>query len=249
VLFQEPPRTNYDVNFTLFGTPVRIHPFFWLVGLLLGGPQMGAKTALIWIAASFISILIHELGHVLAFNYYGTAAHVVLHGFGGLAIPNSQYGRRDPRAQIVISLAGPFAGFALAGIILLGLKLSGTYMEISFGLPELIDVRYENLASPSLDMLIWALLEFNIYWGLVNLAPIYPLDGGQVSASLFQMYDYRDGFRKALMLSMGAAILVGLYFVMNTHNSTFGLVFFGYLAYQNYVTLQMLNGRYPGSPW
>jgi stage IV sporulation protein FB len=249
VIFQEPPRTNYDLNFTLFGTPVRIHPFFWLVGLMLGGPRMDFKIALIWLAASFISILIHELGHVLAFNYYGTSAHVVLHGFGGLAIPNSHYGRRDHFSQIVISLAGPFAGFAMAGCILLGLKLGNIPIGLTFGLPTLIDIEYIDLESRYLRILIAALLNLNIFWGLINLAPIYPLDGGQVSASLFQMYDFRDGFRKALILSMGTAIFIGVYFIANTNNAMFGAVFFGYLAYQNYQTLQMLSGRFPGSPW
>lgn len=248
MLFQEPPRTNYDLNFTLFGTPVRIHPFFWLVGLMLGGPSMSGKGALLWVAATFVSILVHEFGHVLAINYFGSPAHIVLHGFGGLAIQDSNW-RRDPKSQIVISLAGPFAGFAFAGLIFLGLILGGVEFGLSFGPPRLVELEYLDLASRNLRMFVADLIYLNIFWGLINLAPIYPLDGGQVSASLFQMSDYRDGFRKALILSIGTAVLIGIYVAMNSGNAMFGFVFFGYLAYQNYLTLQMLNGRYPGSPW
>ena len=32
----EPQRTDYDVNFHCLGFPVRVHPLFWLVGLILG---------------------------------------------------------------------------------------------------------------------------------------------------------------------------------------------------------------------
>ena len=36
MFLQEPSRTEGDLNFRLFGIPVRIHPFFWVIMLLLG---------------------------------------------------------------------------------------------------------------------------------------------------------------------------------------------------------------------
>lgn len=96
-------------------------------------------------------------------------------------------------------------------------------------------------------MFIRFLLFANISWGVLNLLPIYPLDGGQVSASLFQMVDFRDGMRKALILSMATAACVGIYGL--THEWHMAPIFFGYMAYQNYITLQALSGRYTGSPW
>ena len=65
MLIGEPPRTPYDLNFSLLGIPVRIHPFFWLAGLLLGPRQGGPPAILLWIAAVFLAILVHELGHAL----------------------------------------------------------------------------------------------------------------------------------------------------------------------------------------
>ena len=142
MLFEEPPRTAYDLNFTLLGTPVRVHPFFWLIMLLLGSSaDTTAQEALVWLVAAFVSILVHEFGHVLAINYYGSPAHIVLHGFGGLAIQDSNW-RRDPKSQIVISLAGPAAGFLLAGVILIGLKLGGQLAEFRLGLPNLINFQF-----------------------------------------------------------------------------------------------------------
>ena len=105
--------------------------------------------------------------------------------------------------------------------------------------------QFFTFGKPYVDLLIGDLLYANIYWGLLNLLPIYPLDGGQTAASVFQLYDYRDGLRKALMLSIGTAVLIGVYGL--TQGWQFSLFFFGYLAYQNYMTLQQLDGRYPGS--
>ena len=38
-----------------------------------------------------------------------------------------------------------------------------------------------------LFVLVWDLLFVNIFWGLVNLLPVFPLDGGQISRELFQL--------------------------------------------------------------
>src|SRR5207253_9310124 len=56
----EPNRTPYDLNFRLFGFPVRIHPLFWLGAVLLGGWtfDLGLEYAAIWVAVVFVSILV-----------------------------------------------------------------------------------------------------------------------------------------------------------------------------------------------
>ena len=62
----EPPRTQWDLHFPLFGFPVRVHPFFWAVALLMGfrsSPRL--IDLLLWVAAVFLAILVHELGHAI----------------------------------------------------------------------------------------------------------------------------------------------------------------------------------------
>ena len=105
VFFAEPQRTSYDLNFRLFGVPVRVHPFFWLAMLLLGtNSETTPKEALVWVVAAFVSILVHEFGHVAAITYFGSRCHVVLHGFGGLAIDD--FNRRAYAAAANLDLAG-----------------------------------------------------------------------------------------------------------------------------------------------
>lgn len=64
---------------------------------------------------------VHELGHSFVIRYFGQLPRIVLYMLGGLAITDaeSSYGYRPaarctPQQQIVISLAGPGAGFVLA---------------------------------------------------------------------------------------------------------------------------------------
>jgi membrane-associated protease RseP (regulator of RpoE activity) len=77
----------------------------------------------------------------------------------------------------------------------------------------------------------------NIFWGLVNLLPIYPLDGGRVAREVLTLGHPRQGIIQSLWLSaIVAAGVAVLGFV--TFNSFFMALFFGYLAYSSYQTLR-----------
>ncbi len=106
MLFNEPSRTAYDLNFSLLGIPVRVHPFFWLVTLLLGlGANREPSFMLVWVGACFVSILVHEMGHALAAQAHGWHPWITLHGFGGLASYQPTY--HSTSSQLLITLAGP----------------------------------------------------------------------------------------------------------------------------------------------
>src|SRR4051812_7868076 len=125
MLIGEPPPTQADLHFRLFGIPVRIHPFFWITALFLGmgGRQADPQQTLVWIVIVFVSILIHELGHAAMQIRFGGHPWITLYGFGGLASCNDC--DRSPWRQIIISLGGPFAGFMLAALVVLAMRLSG----------------------------------------------------------------------------------------------------------------------------
>jgi membrane-associated protease RseP (regulator of RpoE activity) len=80
----------------------------------------------------------------------------------------------------------------------------------------------------------------NIIWGLINLLPIYPLDGGQIARELFTLGNPRKGIIQSLQLSTGAAALVAVYAL--SQREIFLCIMFGILAYGSYQTL----GRYRG---
>src|ERR1700722_8245857 len=72
VILQEPNQTPFDLRWRMLGTDIRVHPFFWILALFLGwyrmpgqdGPTKMLYLAL-WVACVFVSVLLHEFGHVL----------------------------------------------------------------------------------------------------------------------------------------------------------------------------------------
>ena len=126
----EPPRTQYDWVFRIFDFPTRVHWLFWIVTAVLGMNTGSPRGVFIWIFVVFVSILVHELGHAFVMRRFGEGARIVLHSFGGLAISETGYGgyrERSPREQILISLAGPFAGFGLAALVAVLLFATSRY--------------------------------------------------------------------------------------------------------------------------
>lgn len=242
----EPQRTEYDWNFQLFDIPCRVHPFFWLLTALLGMNVGSSQAFLIWILVVFVSILIHEMGHAFAIRYFGWSPRIVLYSFGGLAIydpsfapwQSGQRPRKTTWTQIIISLAGPGAQFLLAGLVVLALYL-GKFETNFFLFGNVLTLGSGTQLDGPARILTQLLLYVNIYWAVLNLMPIYPLDGGQVARALFTEYS-RDGIRQSLQLSMATAIVIAVFSLQ----SDFYLAFmFGYLAYMSY---QQLSGPYGG---
>jgi len=251
VIFGEPERTEGDLSFVLFGIPVRVHPFFWLVGLLLGlhSPTAGAMIA--WIAALFLSVLVHEIGHAAVMRSYGFYPSIVLYGMGGLTMygPGQPFGARRPGfgGQVLISAAGPLAGFALAALVSAGMHLAGhevvvvrvarlVPMVLVAGPIESYFVRFVN-----------DLLFISVFWGIINLLPVYPLDGGQIAREVALRLNPQDGIRLSLILSFMVAGLVAVAALVQLgRDGIFAAILFGYLAVNSYVMLAAYSGR---SPW
>ena len=243
MLIGEPDRTQADLNFKAFGIPIRVHPFFWVAGLMLGMQIKDPVLILVWIVALFVSILVHELGHAFAARYFGYEPWITLYAFGGLA--SYQPYQQTPRSRILILLAGPGAGFALAGLISLGILASGHRMSFEFARVPFDFERYE---SPVLNFLLFQLLYINIFWGLINLFPVYPLDGGQIAREIMVESNPQEGIRQSLILSIATAIALAIAGMVWTGDIFMG-VLFGYLAYMSYATLQAYYGRGGSGRW
>lgn len=254
----EPPPTRFDLRFRLWDIPVRVHPFFWLAALILFGGAMNLPNAplllAIWVAVFFFSILIHELGHAVVMKHYGDRPSIVLYAFGGLAIPGgSGFGdfydagwrpraRLNPIRKIQISFAGPLAGFLLAFAAILIARTMGVkvWFELDGYFP---DIRIDgSLLERSLGLwfLLHQLVWINVFWGLINLLPVYPLDGGQISRELFTLSGVYDGARKSLYLSMFVAIGAAL-FGWQMLGSLWMAILFASLAFSSWQTIQQMS--------
>lgn len=247
------PPTPFDVNFSVFGVPVRITPFFWLTAVIMGGAFANGTELLVWILAVLLSILIHELGHVWAYRRHGMAARVVLHQFGGVAIADGfgsawrlpRWGN-DPWRDIFISLAGPGAQI-LAALLLLApclflaarrgmpiTSLSEVYRAVAFTLAE----------QRILSLFVILFANCSIYWALLNLLPVYPLDGGQVARSLFTLRGSSQAIPQSLWLSVFVGGAAAFYFFQS--GSGYGGLMFAMLAFSSYQALQMYGGGMGG---
>lgn len=244
----EPERTSYDVHFSLFGIPVRVHPFFWLIMLMLGPLNREPVQSLLWVCAAFFGILIHELGHATVMRTYGFQPWIVLYGFGGLTVPGGgrSWGSRayGPVAQIAISLAGPFAGFALAAAAVGIVKASGMGKIAAWYGPLQICPYLDLGELAKLSGFVNYLVQISVFWGLLNLLPIYPLDGGQVARELLLVFNRQEGIRQSLMLSALTGTLMAVYALVQ-RGDVWMAVLFGYLAYQSFAALQAgMGDRY-----
>ncbi len=235
-MFTEPGQTAADLHFSVLGIPIRVHPMFWLVTAILGsaGARTRPEALLFWVLAVLISIVVHEMGHALVIRRFGFQPWITLYGMGGLASYNAR--RLDPRSHILISLAGPAAGFLFAALVLILMRLGGHPVRLLFGWPDIVHWRFDSLFNLRLITFVDDLLFVNIWWGLVNLLPIYPLDGGQISRNLFDLSESRDALKNSLWLSVLAAGAVAAYGL--SQRDFYLVLFFGYLAYQSYMLLE-----------
>lgn len=76
--------TPFDLKWRMFGIHVRVHPLFWVIAALLSRPflEVGIPHILISMFCIFLSVLIHELGHVVVGRYFGSHGHIVLWAMG-----------------------------------------------------------------------------------------------------------------------------------------------------------------------
>lgn len=270
-----PGKTPYDLSFNFLGFPVRVHPAFFILPVLFSqgfmklysgssglGEQLelgtlNAGVVVFTIAAVFfVSVLVHELGHTIAFRYFGIDSHIVLYWMGGLAIPENGMGSwrggrtrsLTPNEQIIVSLAGPVAGLLLAAVfILVAYLLTGSFLFWWSGpIPNFQYVASGVLGDLTVvDLFVRASIFINVILNLFNLLPVFPMDGGQIARQFFIKGDPHTGARKSVMLSLGISVFIALY-AMSQGLSFLGF-FFGFMAWNNYQQLMFQGGG--RRPW
>ena len=218
------------MQFKLGSIPVRIQGYFFIMAAVLGANERDPVRLLMWVAVVLVSILVHELGHALVGRLFGLAPSIALHGMGGTTSFEPLPGR-PARASfgtaknVLISLAGPFAGFAFAGA-LYGAELAG--------------LRTENALALRALSLLFAV---NIGWGIFNLLPMLPLDGGNVMRAITRALSWRHGDRVAHVVSLVVAIGIALYAL--SRSQWWSVYLGGLFAFQNIQALRQLQDAPP----
>jgi Zn-dependent protease len=202
-------------SFRLGPIPVRVHVTFLLVIAMLGYGSQG-RELIEWVGVVFVSVLLHEMGHALTGMAFGLAPQIDLVGFGGLT---SWTGGRDELTtakRVAISLAGPAVGVTIGLAVHAWLRLGPVV--------------------PSGDAAVVAEMarEVNLYWGLLNLLPIVPLDGGNVLRAILHAVTGGHGERPAHVVSIVVAALVGLVaFALFRSGALYGVMLLAMFIAQN----------------
>ncbi len=218
-------RTGVDIamRFRLFGFPVQIEASFWVIAILFGlnaagGSMAAILTAMgIWLGILLVSLLVHELGHALAARAYGESPHIVLHALGGRTVwsPRSEPTRGQ---RIVVTAAGPLAGYLLATVGFIALVVSGQ------------GLMGENIGITG--RILGQLTILNLFWSTFNLLPVIPFDGGHILAAILG----KGRERVALIVSGVVGVLGAIGFL--ALDLTFGAIILGWAAATNWMSLR-----------
>ncbi len=167
------------------GVPIRIHYSLILVlpllALMFGGVfqqaarmaevpvELGRGALFLWglgvAVGLFASVLVHELAHVIyALRTGGQVRSITLMIVGGVS-EVTELPRRH-RDEVLMALAGPLTSVGL-GALLLGIQ---ALLPESSAVGPRFAIRY--------------LASLNLFLGLFNLVPAFPMDGGRILRGL-----------------------------------------------------------------
>ena len=201
----------------LFGVDLYLHWTIVLVPLILisimtrsGVPgDLAVQIALITTVGLYSIIYSHEMGHIVAgWRYRIRTPRITLSPLGGLA--HMAAPAPSPKAEIVISLAGP-------AVHLL-------WLAVCWPLLKLLPSSTPALLYYTVDWLVW----INIVLMIFNLLPFFPMDGGRVLRSILAMrMSPAKATRIAAQVGIGGAVLFILAWLTGQVTSGFLLALIG----------------------
>lgn len=199
---------RWSINlFRIRGIRLALHWSFllWLGWWAYLGYQDDGLSGMFWssaeLVAFFTCVVLHELGHCFTGMRFGMhVQRILLMPIGGMAQFDSI--PRQPRQEILMTIAGPAVNFAIALLLWLAIGSPG----------------FSDLDSTPASLLAFGhqLLAWNLVMGLFNLLPAFPMDGGRIlRAVLASFMPYLRATKWAATVGKvigGLGIAAGLYF-------------------------------------
>jgi Zn-dependent protease len=179
------------------GVDVLIKPSLLVMGaalVLLFAPRWADRgtnpylLAAVFVVALYLSVLVHEIAHVVvARGYRMRVASVTLHLLGGETLIEGE--SRTPGQELATAVSGPLAS--------LGIALAAFAVSDSMTPSTTADV-------------IWSIASVNLIVAVFNMLPGLPLDGGRVFKAIIWRLTGREatGTRIAAWIGRLAAVAV-----------------------------------------
>jgi Zn-dependent protease len=202
----------------------RQNPLFWSFGVgTWGGVHLRISwlmpVVLAWLlykfnlrmggaffAILFISVLLHEIGHILAARATdGSGDEILMWPLGGLAFVETS----SARSQALTAAAGPLTNLLICGLFLRAVLVSdgGASAFNPLEVPLSAEHFETHLLSDVQVLAFW----FNWMSLCVNLIPAFPLDGGQILRSwLTSRMGAGMGTEVAFRIAIAFAIVIGI---------------------------------------
>ena len=199
--------------------PITIYPIFWVLIVLIGWLNSASLVGTaIWSLVILFSILIHEYGHALTASFFGQKAEIQLVGLGGVTKREGPQIKRWK--EFLIILNGPLAGLL-------------TFAALYFFVDHLEERQ---------TLLFYACqvaIEVNLFWTLLNLLPVIPLDGGQLLRVVLEGLFGLRGLKFAYFISIALAVVLGVMFFL-MQQIFMGAIFFmfAFEAYRAWADLK-----------
>ena len=164
LVFQEPPRSGFELTWTLFGVRFRLLPSFFLFSALLAyvfirpffpNPQTLIIGIAVDVACIFVTVVFTEFVQGMVYRSYGLRSTVVIQEFGGGIYPDHEPTLRIQR--IVVALANPASCFLL------------------FALVYYSNEEYQWRATNDYTRFAYFILcLITLFWGIIGFLPMFP---------------------------------------------------------------------------
>lgn len=182
--------------------PISIGNSFWLITFFMGlliETQVTQDADLFsgffwakvfsWVFVVLVSLLVHEMGHALTALLFGQKAEISIAGFWGLT--KQKGAQLSLFKEFLVVLNGPLASFLL-------------FLVTSFCL------KVVTVDGGSLGYLLKSASNLNYFWLIVNLLPVYPLDGGQLTRIALASFLGHRAIRYTALISIIVGLLLSI---------------------------------------
>jgi stage IV sporulation protein FB len=200
--------------FTVWGVRVRMHALMilYMVTTLLfsGGPNgIGPKSALTSMAILFVSVLLHEFGHIWGARVMGgRGEEILMWPLGGLAYADPP---RRPWPSLVTTICGPLVNViicVITGIAIVILSRSvGAVPWFPLG-GKMNDFLRQAMATsqyPTVSFYLFWIFLVNYGLTMFNLCLVfYPFDGGRIVQELLW---FKYGYYKSMMFATAVGMV------------------------------------------
>lgn len=199
----------------MVGISLSVHPLFFVLGLYY------ALTGGIFLfAICTLTAIIHEIGHSLVAQNLGYRLNkIVLMPFGAVVVGNTE--GLNFIDQTKIALAGPIVNLCIALI----------FVASWWVVPEIY--AYTDV-----------IVSCNLSMAIVNLLPIFPLDGGRITFGILgNKYGYERAFRISKIMGLVFSLIVLVLFVVSviTKVVNLSLLFFSAFVFFSVVSREKEN--------